>query len=214
MNRPIIAIAALALAAAAAGSSFGQPAGKAPSGPPQMPPVSMDPAKMPAGHYVNDPRHTFLTMSVHHMGLSHPIMRMNKVDAAYDFDPAHPDASKVTATIDATSFDFGIPAVSTQFAGEFLDAPNHPSITFTSTSIKKTGPNKGVMTGDLTLRGVTKPVTLDVTYDGYLPAMGGRTGFSATGVVKRSDFGPNTMPPAILSDDVQIRLELEFTKKS
>ena len=93
-------------------------------------------------------------------------------------------------------------------------AANHPTITFVSTSIKKTGPNKGVMTGDLTLRGVTKPVSLDVTYDGFLNAMGGRAGFSATGVVKRSDFGPNTMPPAILSDEVALKIELEFTKKS
>ena len=211
MKRPAIAVIAFALAAAAAGSSLGQPA--KPPAMPQMPPVAMDPAQMPAGHYVNDTRHTFLVMSVRHMGLSHPTFRMNKVDATYDFDPAHPDASKVTATIDANSFDYGIPAVSTQFAGEFLDAANHPNITFTSTSIKRTGPNKGVMTGDLTLRGVTKPVTLDVTYDGYLNAMGGRAGFSATGVVKRSDFGPNAMPPTILSDEVWLKLELEFVKK-
>jgi polyisoprenoid-binding protein YceI len=216
MKRPIFTAAiAMALAAGASWTALAQPAAPArpAGGMPAMPPVEKDPAKLPAGHWVNDPRHTFLIMSVHHMSLSHPTFRMNKVEAGFDFDPAHPEASKVTASIDANSFDFGDAAISTQFAKEFLDAPNHPTITFTSTSIKKTGPDKGVMTGDLTLRGVTKPVTLNVTYDGFLNAMGGRAGFSATGVVKRSDFGPNTMPPAILSDDVDIHLELEFVKK-
>jgi polyisoprenoid-binding protein YceI len=217
MKRPIFAAAiALTLAAGGAWTALAQPAAAPPrpaGGMPAMPPVEKDPAKLPAGHWVNDPRHSFLIMSVHHMGLSHPTFRMNKVDAAFDYDPAHPEASKVTATIDANSFDFGDAAISTQFAKEFLDAPAHPTITFTSTSIKKTGPDKGVMTGDLTLKGVTKPVTLDVTYYGFLNAMGGRAGFAARGDVKRSDFGPNPMPPAILSDEVEIHLELEFVKK-
>ena len=216
MNRPALAAFALVVAASAAAGVLAQPAAPArPATPamPQMPPVATDPAKMPAGHYTSDPHHTFLLMSVHHMGLSHPTMRMNKVDAAFDFDPAKPDSSKVTAVIDANSFDFGDAAISTQFAKEFLDAPNNPTIKFASTSIKRTAGVKGVMTGDLTLRGVTKPVTMDVTFEGYLPAMGGRAGFSAKGVVKRSDFGPNAMPPAILSDNVDITLELEFVKK-
>ncbi len=207
----IYALAALlALASVApAGAANAPPAG----GMPQMPPVSTDPAKMPAGHYVSDPKHTFLTMKVHHMGLTYPTMRMNKVDATYDFDPAKPTEAKVNATIDANSFDFGDPAISTQFAKEFLDGPAHPQIKFVSTSIKRGAGNKGTMTGDLTLKGVTKPVTLDVTYDGFLNAMGGRSGFSATGVVKRSDFGPNAMPPSVLGDDVHITIEMEFSKK-
>jgi polyisoprenoid-binding protein YceI len=209
------AIAALLiLAASAAAAQPAAPARPAAGGAPQMPPVATDPAKMPAGHYVSDPKHTFLTMKVHHMGLTYPTMRMGKVDAEYDFDPAKPDAAKVTATIDANSLDYaGDPAISTQFAKEFLDAPNHATIKFVSTSIKRAAGNKGTMTGDLTLRGVTKPVTLDVTYDGFLPAMGGRTGFSATGRVKRSDFGPNAMPANILGDEVQITIEMEFSKK-
>lgn len=202
--------AILALAAMPALAAPAAPAG----GPPPMPPVATDPAKMPAGHYVSDSRHTFMTAKVHHMGLTYPTMTLRKVEAEYDYDPAKPEASKVTATIDANSLDYGDAAISTQFAKEFLDAPNHPSIKFVSTSIKRGAGNKGTMTGDLTLKGVTKPVTLDVTFDGFLNAMGGRAGFSATGVVKRSDFGPNPMPPNILGDDVHIAIEMEFTKKS
>lgn len=211
MHRPTFA-AALALALAAPlGASFAQPAMNFP------PPVT-DPAQAAGGHYVVDPHHATLTLTVQHMGLAHSTFRMDKVDASFDYDPAKPDASKVMATIDANSFDQGDPAISTQFAKEFLDAPNHPQITFVSTSLHRTKGANGVLNGDLTLAGVTKPVSLNVTFDGFRPAGGmgpARAGFSATGVVKRSDFGIGAkMPPAAIADDIDVILEIEFTKKA
>jgi polyisoprenoid-binding protein YceI len=203
-------LASIAAATLAAGASA-EPA-KAPAMPP-MPPVVTDPAKMPAGHYVSDPLHTFLTARVRHMGLSMPTMKFNKVEATYDYDPARPLTAKVSATIDANSLDYGVPAISSEFAGKFLDAAAHPQITFVSTSLTKTDATHGKMTGDLSFHGTTRPVTLNVTFDGFLPAMGGRAGFSAGGTVKRSAFGPALYPDNVVGDDVQIHLEIEFTKK-
>ena len=210
MRRSTLAAAsALLVVAASAGFALSQPA---------MPPPVTDPAKVPAGHYVVDTHHATLTVTVKHMGLAHSTFRLDKVDAGFDYDPAKLEASKVTATIDANSFDQGDPAISTQFAKEFLDAPNHPQITFVSTSLHRTKGANGVLNGDLTLAGVTKPVSLNVTFDGFRPAGGmgpARAGFSATGVVKRSDFGIGAkMPPAAIADDIDVILEIEFTKKA
>ncbi|MEI9964968.1 MAG: YceI family protein [Caulobacteraceae bacterium] len=209
MLRPALSAAAFAVVLLAI------PAAGAIAQPMAMPPPSTNPADVPAGHYANDPTHSALILRVRHMGMTLSTFRMDKIDAGFDYDPAHPEASKVTATIDANSFDQGDPAISTRFAKEFLGADKNPTITFVSTSIKRTDATHGVMTGDLTLEGVTKPVTLDVTFDGTRPAGGmgpARAGFSATGVVKRSEFAPLTMPPAIIGDDVLVSLEIEFVK--
>ena len=205
MNRSAVAAAlTLALAAGAAGYAFSQPA---------MPAPVTDPAQVPAGHYVVDGHHAALIAQVRHLGLTHSTFRFNKVDGAFDYDPAHPEATKVTATVDATSFDQGDPAISKDFATKFLGADKNPTITFVSTSIKKSDPTHGVMTGDLTFEGVTKPVSLNVTFDGFMPMMGGHMGFSARGALKRSDFAPLTMPTAVIGDDVDLMLEIEFLKK-
>ena len=206
MNRTAsaAAIVALALAAGTAGSAFSQGA---------MPAPVTDPAQVPAGHYVVDAHHAALIVQVRHLGLTHSTFRFNKVDGAFDYDPAHPEATKVMATIDATSFDQGDPAISKDFATKFLGADKNPTITFVSTSIKKSDTTHGVMTGDLTFEGVTKPVALNVIFDGFMPMMGGHMGFSARGTVKRSDFAPLAMPTAVIGDDADVMLEIEFLKK-
>jgi polyisoprenoid-binding protein YceI len=206
MNRPVAAAVAAFLLAGAAGIAVAQPA---------MPPASTDPAQVPAGHYVSDPHHGGVILRVQHMGMDQSIFRMDKFQAAFDYDPAHPEASKVTATIDANSFNQGDDKISTQFAKEFLDAPNHPEITFNSTKLRLTGKTTGVMTGDLTIAGVTHPVDLNVTFHGFRPAgqMGPlRTGFSATGVVKRADFGIGKQMPQAAIGDVDVDINIEFTK--
>jgi polyisoprenoid-binding protein YceI len=207
MLRP--ALAAFAAASLLAGAVLAQPAA--------MPGPSMSPADLPAGHYVSDEHHTAMIFRVHHMGMTYSTFRMNGVKASFDYDPASPTASKVTASMDANGFDQGDPKISAQFAKEFLGADKTPMITFASTSIKAGAGNKGTMTGDLTLLGVTKPVTLDVTFDGSRPASNfgpPRAGFSAHGTVTRSNFGPLAMPAAMVGDDVDVTLEIEFTKAS
>ncbi len=173
-----------------------------------------NPAEAPAGHYVLDHRHTSLSASVLHMGLSHFTVRIEQAEGSYDYDPKNPQASMISITLDAHSLNAGDPSVSKEFAGEFLDADKHPQITFTSTAIMPTDTNHGTVTGDLTFRGVTKPVSLDVTYNGYASnlILGRRMGFSATTVIKRSDFGSKAWLGDV-GDDVRVVIETEFARK-
>jgi polyisoprenoid-binding protein YceI len=175
---------------------------------------SLDPATAPAGHYVLDPRHASVIARVRHMGLSNYTMRFRRVEASYDYDPANPSASKVSVTIDAHSIDTGDEGISRQFASEFLDAGAHPNITFESTAIQPTETNHGTVVGDLDFRGVTKPVTLAVTYDGTEANLigGRRMGFSATATIKRSDFGSKAWRN-VVGDEVGLVIEAEFVRK-
>ncbi len=175
---------------------------------------SVDPAKASAGRYVLDRRHASLVARVRHMGLSLYTMRFDKVEGGYDYDPAQPLASKIAVTVDAGSLDTGDPGVSKQFAHEFLDADRNPTITFKSSAIQTTDATHGTVTGDLTFRGVTQPVTLDVTYDGAASGLigGHRMGFSATGTITRSQFGSKAWLGEV-GDDVQLVIEAEFVRQ-
>jgi polyisoprenoid-binding protein YceI len=199
MSRALIAsLSALLLVTASA-------AGAAPSA---------DPAAAPAGHYELDARHTSVTASVLHMGISNFTMRIKGVQGSFDFDPASPLASRIQVTLDARSLDAGDPGVSKTFAGEFLDAEKNPTITFASTAIQQTTPGHGVITGNLTFRGVTRPVVLEVAYNGYASSLilGRKMGFSATTVIKRSEFGSRAWQNAV-ADEVRLVIETEFARK-
>lgn len=176
--------------------------------------AAAEPAKAPAGHYELDRKHTAVLASVMHEGVSHFIMRLNEVSGAYDYDPAHPQASKISITLDARSLDTGDAAISKQFADQFLDAGRSPTITFTSTAIRPTDASHGQVAGQLSFHGVTRPVTLQVTYNGYSPnlLLGNRMGFSASTVIKRSEFGSKAWEGPV-GDDVRITIETEFVKK-
>ena len=210
MNRPVAVALATLLLAGSAGLAIGQP-----KGPPAMPPPVTDPAQVPAGHYVSDPHHGCFILKVQHMGLDQSYFRMDKFDASFDYDPAHPGDAKVKVDVDANSFNQGDAGISATFAKEFLDAPNHPTISFVSTSFKRSGANTGVLTGDLTLAGVTKPLALNVTFNGFRPAGGmgpARVGFTASGVVHRADFGVGKAMPTAIIGDVDLDVTMEFTK--
>jgi len=178
---------------------------------------STDPADMPAGTYAVDKGHASLIARVKHMGLSAYTVRFTGFDATYSYDPKAPAASKVEATIQAASLDTGTEKFDADFAEKFLDAQANPTITFASTAIVPGEGNTGTMTGDLTFRGVTRPVTLDVTFAGYAAGIGGRrSGFSARGTIKRSDFGSTFLlnpPLAMVGDEVELILEVEFVKQ-
>jgi polyisoprenoid-binding protein YceI len=176
-----------------------------------------NPAVAAAGTYKNDPLHTSVTAKISHSGgLSNFTFRFTKTDISYTYDPAKPTATQVTAVIGAASVatDYERNATNKDFnaevAGErFLQSAKFPTFTFKSTSIKANGAT-GTMTGDLTLMGVTKPVTLNVTYNGSAVQQGTpKMGFSATGVVKRSDYGFTAMIGP-LGDDVHVIIETEM----
>jgi polyisoprenoid-binding protein YceI len=182
--------------------------------------AEVDPAKAAAGTYLEDPVHTSLTLKIGHAsGLSNYSFRFEKVDITYVYDPARPTATQVTAVIDPKSIHTGYDRHRTDkdfnaeiYGERFLNAVKFPTIAFKSTGIAYTG-NTGKMTGEVTLMGVTKPITLDVTYNGSATQNGrDKMGFSATGMLKRSDFGFTAMIGP-LGDDVTFSIEAELIKQ-
>ena len=180
-------------------------------------PTTQDPTKVPAGDYVMDKRHASLTMKVAHMGgFSHFTMRFNGLGGAFTYDPANWQATSVAVTVDPKSIDTGNPPFDKQIAGYF-EADKYPTITFVSTALTPGADGKGALTGDLSFHGVTKPVTLDVTFNGagrgILP-LGTRLGFSGTTRIKRTDFGiDNVILRQFAAEDIDVIFEVEFEKK-
>jgi polyisoprenoid-binding protein YceI len=178
-------------------------------------PVSV--SDLQGGHYALDPHHASVIARVSHMGVSLYTVRFDTLDAAIDYDAAHPERTRVTASVDPTSLDVNADYSKT-FAEEFLQVSKFPRATFVSTSIQPGVGTSGTMTGDLTLMGVTRPVTFNVTLIGSghepLPIPLGRraAGFEATTTLKRSDFG-STFLGNMVGDDVTLQIEAEFEKK-
>lgn len=178
-------------------------------------PSTQDPAKVPAGNYALDKKHASLTVKILHMGFSHYTLRFDGLDGSFVYDPANWQATKVTFTVDPRSVDTNDSAFNKQIAGYF-EPDKYPTISFVSTGLQGQD-GKGTMTGDLTLHGVTKPVTLDVTFDGAgrgIGPLGTRLGFSGSTQIKRSDFGiSNFVLNQFTGDDVDVIFEVEFEKK-
>jgi polyisoprenoid-binding protein YceI len=180
----------------------------------------------PAGQYHMDKAHTSVVFKVSHLGFSNYTAQFSRVDGKLQFDPANPAAMKVEASIDPTSLILNAPPagfLDKMMGKEFFDAAQFPKMTFVSTKVEPTGPKTAKVTGDFTLHGVTKPVTLEVTYNGGYPPNsfdpgGARVGFSAHGVLKRSAFGMGFGVPAPgstmgVSDEVDFAIETEFSSK-
>jgi polyisoprenoid-binding protein YceI len=175
---------------------------------------------LPTGQYQLEKDHGSLLFRVKHLGLSYYTVRLPSFDATLDFNPAAPAASKITALIDTTSVRTDHPTDKewdARLSRDLLRSNAFPQASFTSTHIDVTGANTGRVTGDLTLFGVTRPVTLDVTYNGGMAAAalyGGRPalGFSARGSFKRSDFG-STRYSDFVGDEIQLVIEAEFTRR-
>lgn len=177
----------------------------------------------PAGDYTLDKAHASLIFRIDHMGFSHFTGRMEKFDAKLWFDPAHPEKSRVEATIDPASLASDNPPakfLDMLHGPEWLAAAKFPAITFVSKKVEVTGKNTARITGDFTLHGVTHPLTLEATFNGgyagnrYDPHA--RIGFSAHGVVKRTQYGISIgLPPPGshmgVGDDVDVRIEAEFS---
>jgi polyisoprenoid-binding protein YceI len=177
---------------------------------------------VPAGAYTLDKAHASLLLRVDHLGFSNFTARFTRFEVQLQFDPAHPATAQVQASIDPRSLDIdNAPAgfLDALRGTQWLDTEKFPEMTFRSTHTEVTGPKTMRVTGDLTLHGLTHPVTLDVTYNGGYAGHPmdphARIGFSAHGSFKRSDFGiAYGIPPAGttmgVSDAVQVIIESEF----
>ena len=219
--RPILPVAVI-LALAACSPQSADKKADAPAAPTAAAPKPPK-ADIPAGDYALDKSHASLVFQVSHLGFSNYTAAFADFDAKLRFDPDNPAASTLEATIDPRSLTLPSPPAGFQeelVGQQWLNAGTYPAITFKSTKVEATGPDTGKVTGDLTLHGVTKPVVLDVTYNGgyvgHPMDPNARIGFSAKGMFKRSDFGVAYGVPAPgstmgVSDEVQVMIEAEFT---
>jgi len=175
--------------------------------------VNADPAAAPAGEYRLDKSHTSVTMKLTHLGLSYYTLRFDKVQGEYSYDPAHPEVTKVEVTIDPASVDTGDAGFNRQIVSQVFEADKYPEIHFVSSALRSTSDGRGVLVGDLTFHGVTKTVNLDVIYNGLGHGMlhEPRMGFSASTVIRRSDFGATKYEPMV-GDNVSVLIETEFSK--
>lgn len=173
---------------------------------------AVDLSKTPAGPYALDKSHASLTFRVSHLGFSMFTGRFDNLFAKLNLDPLAPEKSAVEASVYANSVNTNVEKLDEHLkSADWLKVEQFPMITFKSTGVSAAG-SKAKMVGDLTLLGVTKPVTFDVTLRGagMNPfAKLDTVGFAATTTIKRSEWGLKTYLPAI-GDDVELSLEAEF----
>ena len=168
--------------------------------------------------YKADISHTQVLFSVNHMGNSTMHGTFKTVAVDLKFDPKKPEKTSVIAVIDTSSVDTGFGPRDTHLkSADFFNVAQFPNMTFKSTKTEVTGADTAKLTGNLTLLGVTKPLTLDVKMTGTGPSMApGATvyGFEAAGTIKRSDWGMTKYVPAPgtkmgVGDDISVVIESE-----
>lgn len=171
------------------------------------------PAAASAADYTIDSKgaHASINFRIKHLGFSWLTGRFDTFTGTFSYDAKAPEAAKVSVEIDTKS-------VSSNHAerdkhlrsGDFLDVDKFPKATFVSKKVEPTGEGKAKITGDLTLRGVTKEVTIDASYvgGGADPWGGNRVGFTGTTKIVLADYGINfNLGPA--SKEVDLALEVE-----
>jgi polyisoprenoid-binding protein YceI len=170
--------------------------------------------------WVFDPYHTQVEFAAKHLGMMTVRGNFLELTATGYIDPDNPEASSVEIIIQTASIRTHHPQRDNDLrSSNFLEADKYPTITFKSTKIEVSGQDRFTMTGDLTIKGNTRPVTLSVVKYGEFndPNMGHRIGYSAEGKINRKDFGMtfNMMLDGkwIVSDEVKILIEGEFVEQ-
>jgi polyisoprenoid-binding protein YceI len=176
-----------------------------------------------ADTWVFDKQHTEIRFSWDHLGLSRKSGRFLDMDGALDFSPTEPEAGSIEVSIRTASVVTGVRELDDHLKSpDFFAATANPRITFKSTGVTKTSDRTGEVNGNLTIAGITKPVTLDVIWNftgeyplsSINPAYQGKwvSGFSAKTIIARSDFGLKRAIP-LISDEIQITIEAELLRK-
>jgi polyisoprenoid-binding protein YceI len=167
-----------------------------------------------SGTYQLDPTHTDVLAQWTHFGFSQPSAHFGISEGTLVYDAADVGKSSVQVAMPITGIESFVDKLDEHLtSGDFFDAAKFPNATFKSTSVAAAGTNKLTVTGDLTIKDITRPVTLDVTLNGAgeHPMLKKQAiGFSATATIKRSDFGVGAYAPNV-SDEVQLRITTEGT---
>lgn len=163
-----------------------------------------------------DKAHSQVSFGITHMGIAEVTGLFRSFDASIDTKGNGLENATYNVTIDVNSVDTGVEKRDNHLrSDDFFAVEKYPEMTFKSTSVRKDGQNKYKVTGDLSLHGITKPVTLDVWHRGTITKEDGTevAGFQITGDISREEFniGPD-FPEAALSDEVRIKVDAEFTK--
>lgn len=161
--------------------------------------------------YKLDTNHTMVLASWDHFGYSHPVAYFGQADGTLVYDAAKPEASSVQVTLPLAGLDALVPDLTEHLRSpDFFDAEKYPAITFRSTKVEAAGEGKLKVTGDLTIRDVTKPVVLDVTLNKAGEGRNGqpKIGFDAATSISRSEFGVARFVPNV-SDRIELRISTE-----
>ena len=169
-----------------------------------------------------DSVHSSIGFSARHMVVSTVRGRFTRWSGSFVFAEAVPGASSVEVAIDAGSIDTGVPERDAHLRSiDFLEAARHPLIMFRSTMIEPAGTRQLTVTGDLTIRGVTREVMLDVEYGGRVrdPLGKERVGFSARATISRKDFGITFQQALangslVVGDKLEITMEIEALEQA
>lgn len=163
--------------------------------------------------YTVDKWHTRIYFSISHMGLSNFGGRFLDYDIEFVFDEETMANSNVEVTVPVTSIDTFSPELNSKIGDEmFFDSANHPEMRFVSTNIEQVDAKHAMMTGDLTIKGTTLPVTFDVTFNNKVmhPFYSrNNAGFSAIATIDSRAYDVNRLPDWMVGSDVNIRIELE-----
>lgn len=165
--------------------------------------------------YTLDPNHSYVLWHISHFGFSNPSGKWMVAKGQLSLDKEKPENSKVNVLIDVQDINTGIPELDKHLKStEFFDVAKYPQATFVSNKVSLMGKSSAKVDGILTIRGISKPIILNVTLNkiGISPITNKETvGFTADTVLKRSDFGITTLLPG-LGDQVQINIEAEAYK--
>lgn len=178
--------------------------------------VSQNPENSPNGVYHLEQRHSQVLFDITHLGLTDFYGRFDTLSGGLTFDNRNPEFSTVSITLDMSSVDTPNAELNGELKGVF-NVAQYPTATFKSTAVNRTGPTTGKITGDLTLDGITKPLTLNVIFNGGRenPMDGDAAlGFSATGVIHRADYKLDQMIwSGAVGPDVTLTINALFEQK-
>ena len=160
--------------------------------------------------YTLDANHTIVLAEWNHFGFSRPVANFGQVDGVLVYDADDVGASSVQVTLPLAGLQSFVPKFNEHLLGaDFFDAAKYPAITFASTKVEAAGAGRLKVTGNLTVRDITRPVVLDVVLNKAGERQGRpAVGFDATATIKRTEFGVGRYAPNV-SDEVKLRISTE-----